>query len=249
MKGIIFGLLLSGSVFAQVDEVLALRQEVEALATQVESTQKENQAKLDVYLQRRQELEAQLLRERFRAQQFGEQRRRLADKLRALNLDPQGSLKAPAWFTPLVQELRAELRSGLPLAEESDELAKLLGLMAQGKTTLETGLIQVWFQLEAALKKRQGAEYLMTVIERAGKSVPAELVRLGDLMAFVRTASGEYGLYRRTPQGWQWQDLKDTAEQTQVDKLLSQFKQNQKSGLYQLPGLAAAMTQLEGVRP
>ena len=199
--------------------------------------QKENQSTLDVYLQRRQEIQAQLLREKFRADQLQTQKNRLSEALKKNRLDAAGSIKAPEWFAPLLNRLESELALNLPMGEASNELEKIRGTLAQGKTTFETALIQTWFLLENSIRRRTSSEYLMTTVDIDQKKEPAEIVRLGDLLAYVRTAGGEYGLMTRLGDKWQLTRFDDKSKQAQIEKLISQYKQNQKTGLYELPGM------------
>jgi hypothetical protein len=225
------------SAWANPQKVLELRQDVERLAQEVEEKQKENQSTLDVYLQRRQEIQAQLLREKFRADQLQTQKTRLSEALKKNRLDAAGSIKAPEWFAPLLNRLESELALNLPMGEASNELEKIRGTLLQGKTTFETALIQTWFLLENSIRRRTSSEYLMTTVDIDQKKEPAEIVRLGDLLAYVRTAGGEYGLMTRLGDKWQLTRFDDKSKQAQIEKLISQYKQNQKTGLYELPGM------------
>lgn len=234
---ILIALLFINSAWANPQKVLELRQDVERLAQEVEEKQKETQSTLDVYLQRRQEIQAQLLREKFRSDQLQTQKNRLSEALKKNRLDAAGSIKAPEWFAPLLNRLESELALNLPMGEASNELEKIRGTLAQGKTTFETALIQTWFLLENSIRRRTSSEYLMTTVEINQKKEPAEIVRLGDLLAYVRTAGGEYGLMSRQGDKWQMTRFEDKSKQGQIEKLISQYKQNQKTGLYELPGM------------
>lgn len=234
---ILIALLVINTAWANPQKVLELRQDVERLAQEVEEKQKENQSTLDVYLQRRQEIQAQLLREKFRADQLQTQKNRLAEALKKNRLDAAGSIKAPEWFAPFIDRLGKELALNLPMGEASNELEKIRGTLSQGKTTFETALIQTWFLLENSIRRRTSSEYLMTTVEIDQKKEPAEIVRLGDLLAYVRTAGGEYGLMSRQGDKWQLTRFDDKSKQLQIEKLIAQYKQNQKTGLYELPGM------------
>lgn len=233
----LIALLVINTAWANPQKVLELRQDVERLAQEVEEKQKENQSTLDVYLQRRQEIQAQLLREKFRADQLQTQKNRLAEALKKNRLDAAGSIKAPEWFAPFIDRLEKELALNLPMGEASNELEKIRGTLSQGKTTFETALIQTWFLLENSIRRRTSSEYLMTTVEIDQKKEPAEIVRLGDLLAYVRTAGGEYGLMSRQGEKWQLTRFDDKSKQLQIEKLIAQYKQNQKTGLYELPGM------------
>ena len=136
----LIALLVINTAWANPQKVLELRQDVERLAQEVEEKQKENQSTLDVYLQRRQEIQAQLLREKFRADQLQTQKGRLSEALKKNRLDASGSIKAPEWFAPLLNRLEKELALNLPMGEASNELEKIRGTLAQGKTTFEQSL-------------------------------------------------------------------------------------------------------------
>jgi hypothetical protein len=220
--------------------VLELRQKVEQLAAQVETVQKEQQSLLDVYLQRRQEVQALILREKFRGDQLKAQKVRLGEALKKNRLDAAGAPKAPDWYPPMLARLELAVARGLPLGEALNEADKIRGTLASGKTTVEMALIQTWFLLESNLKKRTTTEFMLTPVRLNDEGQPAEVVRLGDLLAYVRTADGKYGMLTRQAEAkWKLQEFTDKGEREQIEKLLAQFKTNQKTGLYQLPGMRA----------
>lgn len=242
----LFTFFIACSAWADAARVLDLRQEVEKLANELEAQKKEQQAVLDVYLQRRQELQALILREKFRADQLATQKSKLSQALKEKSLDAQGSPKAPAWFAPLLARLQDEIDRGLPLGERADDIGRIRTTLAQGKTTVESSLVQTWFVLEGALKRRTSSEFLLTPLRVGGVTAPAEVVRLGDLLAYVRTADGVYGMVSRPELNapWELKKFEGSKEAEQVERLLSQFKQNQKTGLYHLPGMQTFVEQV-----
>ncbi len=226
----------------RVREVMELRQQVERLAAEAEALQKEEQGILDVSLQRLQELEGQRLREKYRADQIAGQRALVLKKLgeRKLGVEASTGRQTPAWYGEYMDRLERELARSLPLENLPSASAptKIRQDLDNGRISFENALVQTWFAVEAALKRRTSADFVITRFQVDGKTRQAEIARLGDLMAFARTAEGEYGLLARDKgDAWGFTPFTGGPEQKQVEQLLAQFKKNQKTGLYRLPGI------------
>ena len=62
------------------------------------------------------------------------------------------------------------------------------------------------------------------------------MVRFGRTKGYFRTAEGKYGLLTYDS-NWGVHYFEDPSSQNMIETLLSQFKQQQKTGSYHLPGI------------
>jgi hypothetical protein len=104
------------------------------------------------------------------------------------------------------------------------------------KISYEHALLQTWFIMETDLKKAQEAEFILSQMQLADKLYHVEMVRFGRSRGYFRTADGKYGLLS-FDQGWKTLFFEEASEKNLIETLLTQFKQQEKTGLYNLPGI------------
>ena len=221
------------------DEVLAtskLRQEVELLSLEVENLKKSQQSEMDVYIQRDQEVSAQILKEKFRGGQLKTQIRLSQEKLKshAKNLNTKSN---EVWLKNFWKKYEESLTQAHPLyaPKLQEKIQKLKLDLEQKKISYEHALLQTWFVMERDLAKSQEAEFLLSPLQ-GEKLYHVEMVRLGRNQGYFRTAEGQYGKLYYTNK-WEMNFFEDASSQKMIENLLTQFKQQQKTGLYQLPGI------------
>lgn len=234
--------LFSFSISAQTlnEEVAAttkLRQEVELLSHEVETLKKSQQSEMDVYIQRHQEVSAQVLKEKFRQEQLKTQINLSLSKLKSHSKKvlPKGSEN---WLKKFWSEYETSLELAHPLYAKKlqERINKLKIDLAFNKISYEHALLQTWFVLETDLSRSQDAEFLLSPIQIEDKLYHVEMVRLGRTKGYFRTADGKYGLLSHDKK-WAMTFFEDKSSQESIETLLTQFKQQQKTGLHKLPGI------------
>ena len=236
---IIIAFLLAFSAFSATTEEIAqtakLREEVELLAHEVEALKKTQQAEMDVYIQRFQEISAQTLREKFRQDQLKTQIK-LGQKKLETQMGSKVSIQGLSWLKEFWGQYEQSLQMANPIyaVKLKERVAKLKLDLEMKKISYEHALLQAWFVLESDLNKAQEAEFALTSLELDGKLYHVEMVRLGRTLAYFRTADAKYGLMMFTDK-WFTQFLTDSASKSDIETLLTQFKQQQKTGLHRLP--------------
>jgi len=235
-------LLISLPVFAQnlTDEVAKtaqLRQEVELLSHEVEALKKSQQAQMDVYIARYQEITSSILKEQFRRDQLKDQIKLSKEKLEKHSKNIL-SKTSENWLKEFWTKYEASLKLANPLLSNklSERISKLRVDLQFKKISYEHALLQTWFVLETDLNRSQDAEFILTPLQADNKLYHVEMVRLGRTKGYFRTAQGQYGLFKNTG-NWSMEFFNDASSKAMVETLLSQFKQQQKTGEYQLPGV------------
>lgn len=241
MNYIIISLALASSVFAdsltkEISETAQLRQEVEILSLEIENLKKSQQSQIDVYIQRDQEISAQIMKENFRSEQYLTQIKLGQTKLGdPKNLRHRGAV---SWLKSFWEEYVTSLKTVHPLSftKLNERIQKIKLDFELQKIGYEHALLQTWFVLESDLNKAQDAEFILSPLQIGDQLLHVEMVRLGRTKGYFRTAEGKYG-HLSYVKKWELEYYDDKKSHQMIETLLSQFKQQQKTGLYQLPGI------------
>jgi hypothetical protein len=229
-------LFAADSITAEVSAVVFLRQEVETLSTEVESLKKSGQSEMDVYIQREQEISAMLLKERFKTDQLKVQIEVGKNKIET-STKKVPALSGEKWIAEFWNRYQSSLKSAQPVyaTKLSDRLQKIKLDFIQKRISYEHALLQTWYLLDEDLKKSQEAEFILAPLRIKEKTYHVEMVRMGRAGGYLRTANGEYGQLQYN-KDWEIVFFDDSQSKKMIETLLVQFKQQQKTGLYSLPG-------------
>ena len=225
------------SISAEASAVSILRQEVEMLSNEIEVQKKLNQSQLDVYIQREQEISAQILREKFKAEQIKSQIQLSKEKIAQNQVRVSGKNNQD-WLNQFWVKLNTSYESANPIFSQKfkERLAKLRFDLKEKKITYEHALLQTWFLLDEDLRKSQDSEYVIAPLNLNNEILNVELIRLGRSRGYFRTAQGKYG-HMDYENGWKISYFNDKKSIEKINTLLSQYKKQQKTGLYELPGM------------
>lgn len=221
----------------EVSSTANLRQEVELLSHEVEMLKKSQQSEMDVYIQRDQELAAQVLREKFRQEQLSNQIKLSSAKLEAQSKKvlKKGS---ETWLRDFWSRYETSLKSAHPLygPKLQERINKIKVDLSFRKISYEHALLQTWFVVESDLNKSQNAEFILSPLQLDARLMHVEMVRFGRNKGYFRTSEGKYG-HLFWEKGWKTTYFEDSSSKQMIETLLTQFKQDQKTGLFQLPGI------------
>lgn len=221
----------------EVASIAKLRQEVELLSHEVEAIKKAQQSEMDVYIQRDQEVSAMVLKEKFRRDQLQTQIRMGSGKLAEHNKQVQ-SRGDETFLKNFWKKYETSLNTAHPLYAPKlrERIQKLKVDLEFKKISYEHALLQTWFVLESDLNKSQDAEFVLAPIQIEDKLLHVEMVRFGRTAGYFRTADGKYGKLGFTDK-WTTSFFDDSSSKDMIEVLLTQFKQQQKTGLFKLPGV------------
>jgi hypothetical protein len=235
-------ILFPFSVFAQgfnneVALTSGLRQDVELLSHEVETLKKSQQSEMDVYIQRYQEVTALVLKEKFRMEQLQSQIK-LSQQMLESHSKKILSKSSENWLKSFWMKYEQSLKSAHPLygIKLQERLNKLKIDLTFKKISYEHALLQTWFVLENDLNKSQDAEFILSPLQVGEKLYHVEMVRLGRTTGYFRTAQGQYGQLSYNT-NWDVSFYQDPSSISMIETLLTQFKQQQKTGLFNLPGI------------
>lgn len=220
-------------------KLISLRAEVEENGQRLQEVQRESSGKLDVYIQRRTELETQVSKAGLRTLQLQEKRKQL--------LKNAGSpTKANASeFTELLTwagDLEKSVRESLPF-RRTERLQVLAALTDRIKTQRESSVSlagELWVLTEKEFKLSADNEYLIGKIELDGIVQEAEIARIGMVQMMFKTADGKLGYAARQDNGWKLVTANTTEVNDAISRTLGKFKNRQSSGWFEVPGIASA---------
>lgn len=234
---IILIFLLSTFAFAAEDlssKILSLRSEVEEAGNAIDESRRQRMANLDVLLQRKNEVELSLRKERLKTLQLQEKRKHLSSLTQSVAKKSELD-SLVVW----AKDLKATVNNGIPFRKEErleaiDAVAKRIEAGRESPVSLAT---ELWTLTEKELKMAGGNEYRLMKMKLANKEVDAEVARIGTIQTLFRSSSGELGYAKRSGSNWEW-TVASSDQQKAIDRLMNQFRDKSYSGWFELPGLS-----------
>ncbi len=230
---------------SSLEEVMKLRTEVELQAQETEIQKKRYQSQIDVSIQKEQELQEEILRLELTKRQLQKQIFLSKEKL-AKHSFVQGHVKGQkeerrdGKLKSFWNDYEVFIQGDFPLVRklEEERLKKIRIQYDDQKISYEQAIIQTVLLLDDHLQKNTVTEFLLTPYAENEKSYNLEMIRLGGALGLYRSADSKYGLIRKDDQThWKMVESSDRDFQRGLDLLLTQFKQQIKTGLYQIPGV------------
>lgn len=217
-----------------VDQITNTRAEIEVLSQQMQTNIKREQADVDLWSQKKMEVESQILREQMREKQLSEKLKRLESRIKVdPTTDPQGKKKLLEWF----KSYKTVILSTIPFHTDKrlKTLADLQDRLEKGHESQESLLADFWAFLESEVKLSQSNDYRIVDVNIRGETKKCEVARLGLQALFVVTPSGQ--VLRAVNNGiqWDWTDVNTEEQKSSVKTLLTHLKNKTTNGLYLLP--------------
>lgn len=217
-----------------VDQITKTRAEIEVLAKQTDVVAKREQAEIDLWSQKKTEVESQLSREKMRQKQIQEKLKRLEARIKIdPKADPNGKKKILEW----ISTYEATVSGTVPF-----HIEKRMAVLADLKNRLDVGhepheyvLADFWSFLDSEMKLAQSNDYRIVDVMIDGKSKKCEVARLGLQALFVVTPSGQVLRASNNGTKWTWIDVDTDEQKSSVLNLVKNLKNKNTSGYYLLP--------------
>ena len=216
-----------------MEKLVHLRGEIETLSRDLEAENKNWQAQLDLWQQKRLELEGHWQRETLRELQLKEKTNRLTVRVQSgEKKDP----KSHALWRQWIADAKAWVNTSLPMqtAQRLQRLDNLNERAESGLEGIETLSAELWQFYESELKMAGEIEYKMTD-GPSGKK--AETARLGVYALVTLDSDDQLHLIKKQGSEWKTLPLTEADSQTQARRLLQNVKGKRKAGLYDWPHL------------
>lgn len=239
MKKVFLVLLIYGFSSAHADvsglmkNLVGLRSDLEMLNREIESIQKEKQSELDLWNQKKLELEAALQKETLRQLQLTEKTDRLASRVKSQSkADPEAKRDLLRW----IEQARTWVSTSLPFrrAHRLETVGALEEKVKLGLESLESISAELWAFYETELKMAADNEFrLLDIAEGNDAPKKYEVVRLGFFTMFQRDAEGSVHQYVLKNDEWVKRPVSE-AQQPEINRLFGNMKAKKDSGLYSI---------------
>jgi Protein of unknown function (DUF3450) len=217
-----------------VEKLTQTRSEVETLSQEIDSLQREKQADLEQWTQRKTELESQMQKEQLRSLQLAEKLKRLESRVKIqAKTNPDAQKKLLAW----IERFEVWIPATIPFLHESrqTQLKNLKIRLQKAQEPVEFIFADFWAFVENEIKLAQSNEYKIVDITLNGQVRKCEVARLGLQSLFVVTP--DKGVLKASKEAgvWKWKDIESNEDQTSIMSLVKNLKNKNGSGYYQLP--------------
>ncbi len=219
---------------AFVGKLMQTRTEVETLSQEIDSLQREKQAYLEQWTQRKTDLESQVQKEQLRTLQLAEKTKRLESRVKIqAKTDPLAQKKLLSW----IERFEVLVASTIPFLQDTRQVQiKNLKIRVQkAQEPLEFIFSDFWSFVENEMKLAQSNEYKVVDITLNGQLRKCEVARLGLQSLFVVTPDKKVLKAFKEAGVWKWKDVESSADQISVLSLVQNLKNKNGSGYYQLP--------------
>lgn len=224
----------AGSWEKMVDQITKTRAEIETLARQTDASSKKEQADIDLWSQKKTELESQLSREKMRGGQIGEKLKRLEARIKVdPKKDPAGKKKLLDWISAYEGTVAATIP--FHIDKRVGTLKDLRARVEAGHEAQEFLLADFWGFLESEMKLSQSNDYRIVDVPINGVTKKCEVARLGLQALFVVTPTGQVLRAANNGAQWSWLDVNASEQKESVLTLVKNLKNKNSSGYYLLP--------------
>lgn len=217
-----------------VDQITKMRIEIEVLSKQVDTSAKKENANIDLWSQKKTELEAQLAREQMREKQIHEKIKRLETRVKMdPKMDIHGKKKILNWLSAYETTLAGS--APFHIEKRLETLKSLRQRLDIGHESQEFILADFWLFLESEMKLSQTNDYRIVDVTINGQRKKCEVARLGLQSLFVVTPTGQVLQAVNNGKQWIWVDIEATESKNSVLSLVKNLKNKNTSGYYLLP--------------
>lgn len=216
-------------------ELARLRSEVDARAAALAERREARTSRLRALAAQKAQVDAEVRREDLRARQLEES---LATHRK--RVEEGGAVEEQ--LRPVVEAMALRLGEtvdvGVPfrVMERRQELARIRSDLKDGLILPSAALTRMWGWVEDELRQGRENSLHQQVITLGEREVLADVIHLGMVGLYFRTAEGELGVARREPAGaWRYAVLTERHHREQVAALFESLERRVRVGFFSLP--------------
>jgi cell division protein FtsB len=211
-----------------------LRTRVDDLTADISAQRGDLSSELRSIAARRADLELEIARLEARvASQLRNRDEYLAENSEAVDR----SVELLPAFDRSLRRVRQQVEDGLPF-KQPERLAAVDTLardVSTGTLEVEQGLSRLWSFVEDELRLATVSELHQQVVQVDGEELLVEVVHLGMVELFFRTADGRVGFARSEGGAWRFEQLEGRDQVEAVRMLFERMSKQVRSGLMELP--------------
>lgn len=215
-------------------ELIRLRNDVEALHSELESKREQYRTELRSLAAQKAELEASKRREELSVQQLEET---LAETRESAQ---QAGVAGEALQPVLIESISALQRhidAGMPFkpGERTAALEELRTQLESGAIAPQRAVNRLWGFYEDELRLTSENGIYSQVVDLNGKDVLVDVARLGMVLMYFRTKDERFGMAVETPQGWRFERVGDSEDARRIEDLFDSLTKQIRTGFFTLP--------------
>lgn len=215
-------------------ELIRLRNDVEALHSELENKREKYRTELRSLASQKAELNSSKRREELTIQQLEET---LAEKRKAASeAGIAGDTLEPV-LLEAIEKVEERIRNGMPFKPE-ERLASLEDIRLQlesGSINPQTGVNRLWGFYEDELRLTGENGIYSQVIKLEDSELLVDIARLGMALMYFQTKSDEYGMAVNGPEGWRFERVSDAEDARRIEKLFDSLDKQIRTGFFTLP--------------
>ena len=244
MQNIALSLLIAGTSLAassdnMAESLMKLRAEVEQLDSAIADEKDAFKGSMKSLRMQKNDLEAMIAREELRNKQLSAEMAKVKKEVKEAGKNSVG-LK-PIVLDALAQ-LKGDIKQQLPF-KTSDRIADVERIEAQlnnDEVTAQKALALTWNSYGDAIRMSKENGIFKQTINLNGEDRLAEVARVGTMMMFFRTPNNEMGYVIKSDKGWEYKQVINKEEMTQIATLFDAFKKQIRTGYFTLPNALIA---------
>lgn len=215
-------------------ELIRLRNDVEALHSELESKRERYRIELRSLATQKAELEASKRREELSIQQLEETLAETREVARQAGV--AGETLQPA-LVESISALQRHIDAGIPFKpeERTASLEDLRRRLHSGAVTPQRAVNRLWSFFEDELRLTRENGIYSQVVNLNGKEVLVDVARLGTVFMYFRTRDERFGMAVETPQGWRFERVSDSEDARRIENLFDSLSKQIRTGYFTLP--------------
>lgn len=217
------------------ERLLTLRSEVETLTLESTADNKRRQAEVETLVQRKSELQMQLLKEEMRTAQIRE--KLSLESGRATQQSPS-STKDRESLQAAFNGIEKWIQQSLPFRRE-ERMGALTNLRKrlENENAVEPIISQTWSLIDKEIKLTQENAFEIADLEFEDGRHKSEAMRVGMHQLYFKRADGKVGRFDRVEGQWKPIYLEDAALRQSIERLSQRLQKQKGHGYFELPGL------------
>ncbi|HMA98602.1 MAG TPA: DUF3450 family protein [Wenzhouxiangella sp.] len=218
-------------------ELVRLRGEVEELNARLNQAQDRHRGEMNSLALQKGDQEATVRRERLRVEQLEADLAR--NRERAQQAGIAGEALLPIAETA-IDDLKSHVATSLPFktGERLQAIEEIETRIAAGALSPARAINQIWRFYEDELRLTRENGLHSQIIELDGERMLADVARLGTVAMYFRTRDGEFGQVAQSGRQWRFERLEDRDAVRQVETLFDSLQKQIRTGYFELPNAA-----------
>ncbi|MBN2817107.1 MAG: DUF3450 family protein [Campylobacterales bacterium] len=244
-KKIIHSLALSALLFGSgasaattndklVNSIVELRGEVERLYTDIKENKERYNSEMKSLSMQITDSEAQINRETTAMKLAQTELEKVKKKIQETS---SGNEEIKPLVLNAIDLLEVTIKEGMPFMVEARvaDLEKIKSDLNEGLITNEKALSLAWVSYDDALRVTKEIGLFKQQIEFKGKSVLAQVAKLGSVAMFFSTPSNEVGFVTKEADGYTYKHITNPEDVKKIVALFDALQKQIRTGYFELP--------------